>query len=169
MPPNPEFFLLPSGAGLYDVCTASGIPGRFIPRGYGIRHLALRGRGYGLKGRTAFSIYRFTKRDKVLLVWFGVLAAVSLYGCSRGAAFAEYNPRILLAGFVIQGHTARVSCPVGLTIATFICFGLFCFTPLFLGVVESVSMKRSVSHVGQDMAITYRKIYEIFDGEGELG
>ncbi len=130
---------------------------------------SMRSRGYGLKGRTAFSIYRFTKRDKVLLVWFGALAAVSLYGCSRGAAFAEYNPRILLAGFVIQGHTARVSCPVGLTIATFICFGLFCFTPLFLGVVESVSMKRSVSHVGQDMAITYRKIYEIFDGEGELG
>ena len=98
----------------------------------------------------------------------GGLAAVSLYGCSKGAAFAQYNPRILLAGFIIQGHTARVSCPLVLTVLTFICFALFCFTPLFLGMVESIAMKQSVAHVRQDMAMTYRKIYESFNGEGEL-
>ena len=130
---------------------------------------SMRSRGYGLKGRTAFSIYRFTKRDKVLLVWFGALAAISLYGCSQGAAFAQYNPRILLAGFVVQGHVAKVNCSLFLTVLTFICFGLFCFTPLILGVLEGAAMKRSVSQVGQDMTITYRKIYETFDREGELG
>lgn len=128
---------------------------------------SMKSRGYGLKGRTAFSIYRFTKRDKILMAWFGILAFVSLYGCSRGAAFAEYNPRILLAGFVIQGHAARVSCPLWLTVLTFICFGMFCFTPLLLGLAESAALKRSVSHMEQDMALTYRKIYEALDREGE--
>ena len=128
---------------------------------------SMKSRGYGLKGRTAFSIYRFTKRDYLLLVWLGALGAVSLYGCSQGAAFAQYNPRILLAGFVIQGHVADVSCPMALTVLTFLCFALFCFTPLALGISEAVRMRGSVAHVGQDMAVTYRKIYESLDREGE--
>ena len=130
---------------------------------------SMRSRGYGSKGRTAFSIYRFTGRDKFLLGWFGTLAAVCLYGCGRGAAFAEYNPRIMLAGFVIRGYGPRVSCPVLLTVLTFICFGLFSFTPLILDMVEAVAMKRSVAHVGQDMAVTYRAIYEALDGTGVCG
>ena len=124
---------------------------------------SMRSRGYGLKGRTAFSIYRFTGRDRFLLGWLGALAAVCLYGCGRGAAFAEYNPRIMLAGFVIRGYGPRVGCPVPLTVLTFICFGLFSFTPLILDMVEEVAMKRSVAHVGQDMAVTYRAIYETLD------
>ena len=34
---------------------------------------SMKSRGYGLPGRTAFSIYRFDKRDKALLVWLLVL------------------------------------------------------------------------------------------------
>lgn len=128
---------------------------------------SMRSRGYGLKGRTAFSIYRFTKRDSALLLWLGGLGAVSLYGCSRGAAFAQYNPRILLAGFSIQGHTAPVSCPVWMSQLTFVCFALFCFTPLLLGIAERVSLMHSAQRAGQEMAMTYRQIYTELDREGE--
>ncbi len=100
------------------------------------------------------------------------LARWRRYACmavAGGAAFAEYNPRIMLAGFVIRGYGPRVSCPALLTVLTFICFGLFSFTPLILDMVEAVAMKRSVAHVGQDMAVTYRAIYEALDGTGVCG
>ncbi len=128
---------------------------------------SMRSRGYGLPGRTAFSVYRFTKRDRVLLIWLGVLGAVSICGCSRGAAFAQYDPRILLAGFQIQGYGAPVSCPAGLAAVTFVSFALFCFTPLALGVWERLALKASAAHAGQDMTMTYRQIYQEMDREGD--
>lgn len=63
---------------------------------------SMKSRGYGLRGRTAFSIYRFNRRDKLLGGILAVLSLVSAYGCYHGAAFAQYNPRILLAGFTIS-------------------------------------------------------------------
>ena len=128
---------------------------------------SMRSRGYGLPGRTAFSVYRFTKRDRVLLIWLGALGAVSICGCSRGAAFAQYDPRILLAGFQIQGYEAPVSCPAGLAAVTFVSFALFCFTPLALGVWEQLALKASAAHAGQDMTMTYRQIYQDMDREGD--
>ena len=63
---------------------------------------SMKSRGYGLRGRTAFSIYRFNRRDKILGGMLAVLFVVSGYGCCHGAAFSQYNPRILLAGFTIS-------------------------------------------------------------------
>ena len=47
---------------------------------------SMRSRGYGLKGRSAFSIYHFTRKDKYV---FGImigLFAVFTAGCMRGAS-----------------------------------------------------------------------------------
>ena len=43
---------------------------------------SMRSRGYGLHGRTAFSIYRFTKRDKIIGVIMAGLFAVIVTGSS---------------------------------------------------------------------------------------
>lgn len=45
---------------------------------------SMRSRGYGLKGRTAFSIYKFTKKDKGLLAVMAALFLVFATGCMNG-------------------------------------------------------------------------------------
>lgn len=121
---------------------------------------SMKSRGYGLPGRTAFSIYRFGRRDR----WIGgsllALLGVFAYGCSQGAAFAQYNPRILLAGFTVQGRKAPTACGYVLAAASYLAFGLFCFLPLILDMAEGASMRKSRAHVGQEAVMAYRQIYE---------
>ena len=128
---------------------------------------SMKSRGYGLKGRTAFSIYRFNRRDKILGGMLAVLFVVSGYGCCHGAAFSQYNPRILLAGFTIFGRVPRQSCSPVLAVITFISFGIFCFLPLMLDLSEEYAMKKSRSHVHSEMTVTYRQIYEELANEME--
>ena len=103
---------------------------------------SMRSRGYGLKGRTAFSIYKFTKKDKSLLAVMAALFLVFATGCMNGASYASYDPRILLAGFTIQGHQAPVSVPVVEAMLTYICFACFCFLPVILDVTEKEQRER---------------------------
>ena len=121
---------------------------------------SMKSRGYGLPGRTAFSIYRFDRRDRLMGAALAALFAVCCFGCTQGAAFAQYNPRILIAGFAVSGHEPKVSCGVGVAAATFIAFCAFCFAPALLGFAEQASMKKSRRHIVQEMDVTYRKIYE---------
>ena len=126
---------------------------------------SMKSRGYGLRGRTAFSIYRFNRRDKLLGTMLVGLCVIFGYGCYRGAAFAQYNPRILLAGFTVFGRVPKQSCSPLLAAVTFVSFGVFCFLPLILDLCEESAMKKSRSHVQGEMAVTYRKIYEDMEGE----
>ena len=118
---------------------------------------SMRSRGYGLKGRTAFSIYKFTKKDKSLLAVMAALFLVFATGCMNGASYASYDPRILLAGFTIQGHQAPVSVPVVEAMLTYICFACFCFIPVILDVTETIRFARSRKHCETDLDMTYKK------------
>lgn len=109
---------------------------------------SMRARGYGLPGRTAFSIYRVTGRDTALGIWMLSLFAVILCGCFRGAAFASYNPRIIIAGFSVFGREAPAGCPPALAALTFAAYGAFCLTPLFLGIAQEASMRKSLRSAG---------------------
>lgn len=104
---------------------------------------SMRSRGYGLRGRTAFSVYRFTKRDCCLGTLMAGLFTVFTAGCASGAAYAVYDPRIVLAGFTVQGSTAPVSVTPWLAGATYLCFGIFCFLPVMLELYESRKLKQS--------------------------
>ena len=128
---------------------------------------SMKSRGYGLPGRSAFSIYRFDKRDVKMLCVLLAFFCLTIFGCTQGVTFAQYNPRILIAGVVIQGKAAPVECGMGVAFLTFLSFGIFCFIPLILGIVEEVSMKKSQLHIGKEMEHTYRQIYEELDEERE--
>lgn len=128
---------------------------------------SMRSRGYGLHGRTAFSIYRFTKRDYIVGVLMLGLFAVFTAGCAGGAAYAVYDPRILLAGFSVNGYTAPISISWEFAIFTYICFGIFCFIPTFLEIYENMRLGQSRKQAGTDMSITYRQIYEELEQEGK--
>lgn len=121
---------------------------------------SMRSRGYGLHGRTAFSIYRFTKRDGVIGGLLAVLFGVFTVGCARGAAYAVYDPRIVMTGFDFQGYTAPVHISAVFAIITYICFGLFCFLPVFLNIYENLCLKESKKKISTEPGVTYRQIYE---------
>ncbi len=55
---------------------------------------SMKSRGYGLKGRTAFSIYRFDSRDKLTLVYLGFCGIYLLAGVMVSAFGFRYFPSI---------------------------------------------------------------------------
>ena len=59
---------------------------------------SMKSRGYGLKGRTAFSIYRFDDRDKMALTFLGFCAFYLLSGSMVSAFGFRYFPSIRYIG-----------------------------------------------------------------------
>ena len=59
---------------------------------------SMKSRGYGLKGRTAFSIYRFDDRDKMALLYLGFCGFYLLSGMMVSAFGFRYFPSIRYVG-----------------------------------------------------------------------
>ena len=59
---------------------------------------SMKSRGYGLKGRTAFSIYRFDDRDKMALLYLGFCGVYLLAGSMASAFGFRYFPSIRYIG-----------------------------------------------------------------------
>lgn len=55
---------------------------------------SMKSRGYGLPGRTAFSIYRFDERDKQAAAWLGFCAFFIICGWVAGGFYWRYYPTI---------------------------------------------------------------------------
>ena len=81
---------------------------------------SMKGRGYGLPGRTAFSIYRFDGRDRGLLIWLLGGAAFIVAGALAGGTAWQYFP--LTKGVALNT----------LTLLFPLCFLALCLTPLAL-------------------------------------
>ena len=60
---------------------------------------SMRSRGYGLPGRTAFSIYRFDDRDKNVLAWLIFCGAYILSGWLAGGMYFRYYPTVKTAAW----------------------------------------------------------------------
>lgn len=58
---------------------------------------SMRSRGYGLPGRTAFSIYRFGSRDRETLVWLLACGAYLAAGALAGGLSFRYYPSLSAA------------------------------------------------------------------------
>lgn len=94
---------------------------------------SMKSRGYGLKGRTAFSIYRFDKRDKITLAWLTFCAAALVAGVVLNAFGFRYFPDIRYSDFDIT------------TIPFYFVHAALCITPVILNVKEERKWKTSVS------------------------
>ena len=55
---------------------------------------SMKGRGYGLPGRTAFTIFRFDSRDLFALIYIIVCAAIVISGTAVGAYHFRYFPTV---------------------------------------------------------------------------
>ena len=90
---------------------------------------SMRSRGSLLRKRTAFSIYRFDSRDRVLVLCMVVLMTIMFVGAFTGQATILYDPWIV---------TPEVT---GSSYIFFAGYLIFCFVPLILDVATEAAFK----------------------------
>lgn len=89
-------------------------------------------RGYGLKGRTAFSIFRFDRRDGIITGILLGLTAVCFSGFYTGTAAAQYNPRIIIGGIPVTPQS----------VAVYLAWAGICFFPFLFGMREDAVFRK---------------------------
>lgn len=96
---------------------------------------SMKSRGYGLPGRTAFSIYRFDDRDQAVLLWLCFCGCFIFSGWLSGGLYFRYYPTML-------GVPATP-----MTVCFLLCYLALCLTPVFLDVREDRKWKRFASKI----------------------
>lgn len=90
---------------------------------------SMRSRGYGLKGRTAFSIYNLTDRDKGVLLWLAFCGVYLISGSFSGELFWRYFPS--MRGLLTEP----------LTVSFEITYFALCITPVIIDGKEERTWK----------------------------
>lgn len=85
---------------------------------------SMKSRGYGLPGRTAFSIFSFDKRDMRALIFILLLGGYTLAGNLLGGMYFRFFPSIKTAGVSIFG------------ISVFAAYFLLCMCPVIIELWE---------------------------------
>lgn len=90
---------------------------------------SMRSRGYGLPNRTAFSIYKFEKRDKIVLATIVLLGSYLIWGSILGAFKWRYFP-------TMKGVNLNL-----FTISLFISYTVLCLVPVIITIKEEKQWK----------------------------
>ena len=96
---------------------------------------SMRSRGYGLSGRTAFSIYRLDERDRAVLGWLAFCGLYLLSGWAAGALDFRYYP-------AVKG--AEIT---PLAVSFHLVYAALCMMPVIYNVTEDQKWKRLRSGV----------------------
>ena len=96
---------------------------------------SMRSRGYGLPGRSAFSIYRFDSRDRAAALWLGFCGAYIVSGWITGVFRFSYYP--LVSGAPLTAFTASFP----------LVYLALCLTPVILDLAEDRAWKRLQSEI----------------------
>lgn len=91
---------------------------------------SMKSRGYGLPGRTAFSIYRFDGRDRALLLWLGFCGFYLACGWAAGGLYWRWFPTVKAAELT------------PFSVSFQLVFLLLCLTSVFLDRMEDAVWKR---------------------------
>jgi ABC-type cobalt transport system, permease component CbiQ and related transporters len=92
---------------------------------------SMEARGYGLKGRTSFHLYKFTRRDTTLLVLMLVLGAIVIVGCILGKTSVYFYPVYVVGSFDLM------------TAVTLAAYVLLLALPMILDIQGEVRWKQS--------------------------
>lgn len=96
---------------------------------------SMKSRGYGLPGRTAFSIYRFDERDRLMLLWLVFCGGYILCGWAVGGLQWRYYPTV--KGVLTGAY------PISFQ---FVYLAL-CLTPVIINGLEDQKWKRLRSEI----------------------
>lgn len=91
---------------------------------------SMRCRGYGQKGRTSFSVYRFDSRDGAVLGWILFCGIYLLAGGLAGGLRFQYYPALASAA------------TTPLTVSFFVVYGCLCLTPALLWAVQCRGLRK---------------------------
>lgn len=90
---------------------------------------SMRGRGYGLKNRSAFSVYIFSVRDIIMLLYTAAAAVYIIIGIISGVFEFLYFPKI--TGINFDAYSLSV----------FIVYFLLCAEPILIEIAEDIRWK----------------------------
>lgn len=90
---------------------------------------SMRARGYGLKGRTSFSTFRFDSRDKIAAVIMVLMLVIVFVPIATGTVYITYYPLLIMNE------------PTAGAVLNYIAFGILCFMPLALDLVEDIKWR----------------------------
>ena len=90
---------------------------------------SMKSRGFGLPGRTAFSNFRFDRRDGKVLLFTAVCACAIITGAALGGLSFRYYP-------TVKGVSAAP-----LSLVLYAVYTALCFAPVFLNVMEDRKWK----------------------------
>lgn len=118
-----------NGSSLLSMLTSWALEGSVITAD------SMRSRGYGLPGRSYYSLYKFTVRDGVMAAVTGLLFVGAAVGLFVGAADVEYIPAISIPPIT------------GLGMVGMVCYVAFLALPTIVNVVEQAKWRISLSRV----------------------
>lgn len=90
---------------------------------------SMKSRGYGLHGRTAFSLYRFDCRDRAALIYLLLCGAYILVGACLGGMRWQYYP--MMRGFSLGIYS----------ISIFLCYFALCIMPVVIHIREDLKWR----------------------------
>ena len=96
---------------------------------------SMRARGYGIKGRTSFSLFRFYRSDGAVLACSAALLILALVGVGTGDCTFYFYPRISPLP-----HTP-------LAIVSYIAFAALSLLPFIIEVKEALVWKYCISRI----------------------
>lgn len=96
---------------------------------------SMKSRGYGHKGRTAFSPYRFTHRDLTALLWLLCLGTLLTVGAVAGQLSWQYYP-------YITGAAAQTA-----SLLLYLLYAALCLTPIIIRGKERVQWHYFISNI----------------------
>lgn len=97
---------------------------------------SMKARGYGLEGRTAFSIFKISFRDKVALSVLGIIDVLLIYLTFKGKFRIVYYPMI------------KISIINLISVIGFVLYGVLCFLPIILNIYQEISWRRKIVSYG---------------------
>lgn len=93
---------------------------------------SMKARGYGLKGRSAFSLYRFDRRDGLLLSSLLLCSGVFFYFWRMGQFYTSYNPQLIISLPKTFGESLG-----------YLSFLILCNLPMILAVYEKIRWRQA--------------------------
>ena len=96
---------------------------------------SMRSRGYGLPGRSAYSIYRFDERDKLAMLWLLACFWYLLFGALSGSLYFRFYPSVKMAPLT------------PFTLSFYLVYLALCLTPVILNEKEERTWRRLQSAI----------------------
>lgn len=91
---------------------------------------SMRARGYGLPGRTSFSLFRFDSRDRRMAALALPLLGLIILAAMTGQSTTQFFPTLKISETSLIGLLGYIS------------YGLICFAPLLIDGMDKIKWKR---------------------------